>query len=112
MSFTRLGEILEKVRKRHPKFAQRLTEAQALSRWEQAVGPQIAKHSQAIGVEDGVLKVEVNHPIWRSELHHRKAQILEILNGSGEGGERTVLKDILFVDPRKSSSRKTQRGAP
>ena len=77
-----------------------MDEAQALSRWELAVGPHIAKHTRAIRVLDGVLWVEVDHPIWKSELHHRKRQILDILNRGVEGGTQPALNDLLLLDPR------------
>ena len=108
MAFEKLLDIL----KRQPKLNQRLEEAEALGRWAVAVGPIIAKNTRAFKVEDQVLWVEVDHPIWRSELHHRKRQILEILNGTGaEKSPRAaalpppkqVLVDIFFVEPRKTS---------
>jgi len=80
-------------------FQKRLQEAEAVSRWEAAVGPIIAKHAQALRVENAVLHVEVGHPIWRSELHHRRRQILEILN-QGAKDESAILKDLHFSDPR------------
>ena len=82
-------------------FQKRLKEAEAVSRWEAAVGSIIAKHAQAVRVDKGILYVEVGHPIWRSELHHRRRQILEILN-QGATEETAILKDLHFSDPRDS----------
>jgi predicted nucleic acid-binding Zn ribbon protein len=82
-----------------------MVEAGALARWDVAVGPAIAKHTRAIKVQDSVIWVEVDHPIWKSELHHRKRQILAILNnvaGPDETKEVPV-SDILFLDPRSGS---------
>ncbi len=99
MDFKKLKDLLTS-RSLPELFKRRLNEAEAVSRWESAVGPTIARHAQAIRVEDGVLHVEVGHPIWRSELHHRRRQILEILNqGSPEGA--ALLVDLHFVDQRK-----------
>lgn len=98
MGFNKLTEILSMARGHYPSLSKRLDEAEALGRWEKAVGPIIIKHSRAIRVQDETLWVEVNHPIWKSELHHRKRQILDILNVPG----KPVLKDILFLDPRAS----------
>ncbi len=101
MAFNTLKDIL--LGGRLPKaFQKRLKEAEAVSRWEAAVGPIIAKHAHAVRVEDGVLHVEVGHPIWRSELHHRRRQILEILN-QGVSEESAILKDLHFIDPRNQS---------
>ena len=96
MGFNKINDILKQVRERYPVFGKRWQEAEALGRWELAVGPQISKHSRAIRVLEGVLWVEVDHPVWKSELHYRKRQILEILNQN----EKDVLKDILYLDPR------------
>lgn len=85
---------------RYPALSKKLVESQALSRWEKAVGPIIAKHTRALRVEDSVLWVEVDHPIWKSELHHRKRQILELLNQVPETGKAEVLKDLWLVEPR------------
>jgi predicted nucleic acid-binding Zn ribbon protein len=108
MGFDRLLDIIKKAQSRYPAFSKRLTEAEALSRWDTAVGPAIAKHSRAIRVQDGVLLVEVDHPIWKAELHHRKRQILEILNQGRPQTEtkrelkpaKETLSDIWFVDIR------------
>lgn len=95
-----LIDILNESRKHLPGFGKRMKEAEALSLWEKAVGPIIAKHTHALKVQDEVLWVQVDHPIWKSELHHRKRQILEILNSTKPGGELSTLVDILFLDKR------------
>lgn len=112
MGFQKLADILNLARKNFPALGKRIEEAEALARWEQAVGPQIARHARAIRVQDEVLWVEVDHPIWKSELHHRRRQILEILNTgrlrgapapgapASQAPDRIPLKDILFLDPR------------
>jgi predicted nucleic acid-binding Zn ribbon protein len=89
-------------------FKRRLQEAEGISRWEIAVGPTIAKYAHAVRVQDGVLHVEVAHPIWRSELHHRRRQILEILN-QGTSSPSEIFLDLHFVDPknRRKTANKT-----
>jgi hypothetical protein len=107
-AFQSLSEILRQAQNRYPALGKRIKEAEALGRWEASVGPIIAKHSRAIRIQDGVLWVEVDHPIWKSELHHRKRQILDLLNSgqnvqkpeSSDKKEETALSDILFLDPR------------
>jgi EAL domain-containing protein (putative c-di-GMP-specific phosphodiesterase class I) len=94
-----------------PRFKKRWEEAEALVRWEQAVGPMIAKHARALRVEKQVLWVEVDHPIWKSELHHRKRQILDILNGTNPSANghlkapEQVFTDLFFVEPRPKPPR-------
>ena len=102
MGFERLIHILGKIQQKYPAFNKRLKEAEAVGRWDATVGAIIAKHARAFRVQDGVLWVEVDHSIWRSELHHRKHQILDALNAGipTESAEKP-LTDILFLDPRK-----------
>ena len=80
MAFERLVDILRRVGKEYPASAARLQEAEAIGRWESAVGPMIAKHARILKVDAGTVWVQVDHPIWHTELHHRKRQILDKLN--------------------------------
>jgi predicted nucleic acid-binding Zn ribbon protein len=111
MFFESLVSIIKKTRNSHPSFSVRLAEAEALGRWPIAVGDTIAKHARAIRVKDSVLWVEVEHPIWRSELHYRKQQILDILNARTPCARKDleapkdVLVDIYYIDPRPTRSR-------
>lgn len=36
--------------------------------WEQAVGPQVARRARPVAMRDGVLYVNVAHPVWLQEL--------------------------------------------
>jgi len=103
MAFFQLTEILSVVQNKYPALRKRLREAEALGRWEVAVGPIIAKHSRAIRIQEEVLWVEVDHPVWKTELHHRKRQILDLLNGKIQKDD-PPLNDILFLDPRPKAA--------
>ncbi len=94
----RFSDILQRLRGKYEAFGRRLDEAEAVERWESAVGPGIAKHTRALRVERSELWVEVDHPVWKSELLFQKAQILVKLNGKLP--EETRVKDIIFLDPR------------
>jgi len=97
VALDQLLDILKKVGGKYPAFAKRMSEAEALTNWEQAVGATISKHARAVKVVDGVLFVEVDHPIWKTELHHRKRQILEALNNT----KSLAITDIQFFDLRR-----------
>lgn len=104
MGFIRLKEILKEARRRYPGFSKSLAEAEALSRWELAVGKQISKHTKAICVKKKILYVEVDHPVWFTELHHKKRQILEILNQvelPDAQTEKEVLEDLFFIEKKR-----------
>lgn len=107
MKLNSLFEIIKNAKKKYPRLSTRISEAQALGRWNMAVGELIAKHSKAIRVKDSILWVEVDHPIWRAELHYRKQQILDILNNKTSLSNREmsapteILKDIFYIEPRR-----------
>ncbi|MBY0470593.1 DUF721 domain-containing protein [bacterium] len=100
MPFDSLSEILRLVQSKYPKLSKRIVEAGALSLWEKAVGPAIAKHTRALRVQEGVLWIEVDHPIWKSELHYRKKQILDRLNSAqkDENSSNPPISDLFLVD--------------
>lgn len=108
MQLDSLFEIIKKAQEKHPAFSMRLAEAEALGRWKIAVGDLIAKHARAIRVQNSILWVEVEHPIWRAELHFRKQQILDILNGKSPSAKelldppKEILKDILYLEPKSA----------
>jgi predicted nucleic acid-binding Zn ribbon protein len=97
MGFERVSDVLRKIQEKNGKLATRIREATAFQRWESAVGPLIAKHSRALRVENGVLVVEVDHSAWKSELHYRKRQILDLLN-AGQSGKMVIIQDIWFLE--------------
>ncbi len=118
MAFNSIKDILDKIRSRNPALEKRLEEALAVDAWEKTVGSQIAKHARALKVEDGILWIEVDHSVWRTELHHRKRQILEKLNeavfpkdaearetaGKKAKKPRTdTIKDLFLIETKRSN---------
>jgi len=100
MSFDGLSDILKKVREKYPVFSRRLSESNAMRIWEDVVGAQVSKHARPIKVERSVLWLEVDHPIWKSEIHLRKNQILEKLNAElKKDPQSAMIKDLLLLDP-------------
>jgi len=53
---------------RHCGLHDRLAERSVLSKWPEVVGSEIAAHSQAVDLLDGVLVIEADHGAWRQEL--------------------------------------------
>ena len=60
--------------------------AGVFSRWEEAVGPQIAAHAEPAALVDGCLVVEVDHPTWATQLRFLETDLL------------TRLRDVAGVD--------------
>ena len=55
-------------------------------RWEEAVGPEVARHCRPIGVRQGVLEASVDSSVWAQQLQLRRPEILQALRRTlGEG---------------------------
>ena len=105
MSFHKFSDLLGQLSKRFPGLKQRLGEASSVARWDTAVGPAIAKHARALRVEKGVLWVEVDHPLWKTELHLRKRQILEKLAVNENGPGEASITDLFLIDLKPDYAR-------
>ena len=61
------------------------------SRWEQAVGPDVAAHARPVSLRDGVLIVAVENPAWATQLGYLRADLLRRLaEAAGPGEVREV----------------------
>ncbi|MEZ4461774.1 MAG: DUF721 domain-containing protein [bacterium] len=69
----------------------RLEERAALLGWREIVGAEIAAHSRAVDLADGVLTLEADHGAWRQELTMLIPEIIRKFNARyGEGTVATV----------------------
>ncbi len=67
-------------------LSERLEERSPLLAWKDVVGEEIAQHSRATDIKDGVLIVEADHGAWRQELTLLKPMIINKFNALfGEG---------------------------
>ncbi len=58
----------------------RLSRYQAWLIWDKVVGEQIANRARPLRFRQGVLEVQVDHPVWMQQLQMLKPKILEKLN--------------------------------
>lgn len=58
----------------------KLSRYQAWLVWDQLVGAQIARRARPLRLRQGVLEVQVDHPVWMQQLQMLKPKILEKLN--------------------------------
>ena len=80
-----VSRILEGVL-RESGLQDRLEERAALLGWRQIVGDDIAAHSRAVDLVDGVLVLEADHGAWRQELTMLVPEIIRRFNARfGEG---------------------------
>ena len=72
----------------------KIREYNAVTRWAELVGEQIAGVTEAVRIDRGVLVVRVTNSPWRNELMLMKNTILEKVNGAVGQGK---VRDIRFV---------------
>ncbi len=71
-----------------------IREQEILSRWDEAVGPQIARRTRPVAVRNRRLTVAVDNPAWAQQLSFLKKDLLrrfETLLGAG------VIEDIFLT---------------
>ncbi|MCA9786337.1 MAG: DUF721 domain-containing protein [Calditrichaeota bacterium] len=86
-----LDSVLGGLFDRHTR--KRLEDALLLKRWPELVGDDIARNTEALRIEGGVLLLRVSHPVWRSELAGLKAELIDKLNTAAG---REAVRDIHF----------------
>ena len=87
---------------------ERLAERSALLKWREIVGDEIADHSRAIDLSDGVLVLEADHGAWRQEVGMLMPMIVKKFNAlCGEGTVTT----IRWRDAPQTGRKRKDRGA-
>ncbi len=84
-TFVPVGDVLANVM-RGMGLEKRLQERRVVEGWAEMVGPDMAKFSQALRVQRGILYLKVQSAAWAQELQFLKPQILARVNerfGSG-----------------------------
>jgi predicted nucleic acid-binding Zn ribbon protein len=61
--------------------------------WKGLVGEKVADHARPIRVRGGILFVEVDDPLWLTQLKYMKADIVQKIHTNIKAG---VLKDMRF----------------
>lgn len=78
---------------RHLGLEKNLEEYKAITSWQEVVGDQIAKVTQAQRMENGVLFVGVATAPWRAELSMKRVEIMQKINAMLG---KNVVKEIRF----------------
>ncbi len=87
-----MGEAIKDLA-RHLGLEKNLEEYQAITSWQEVVGEQIAKVTQAQRMENGVLFVSVSTAPWRAELSMKRIEIMQKINAMLG---KSVVKEIRF----------------
>ena len=67
--------------------------------WPAVVGAAVALHTWTEGVVDGEVRVAVDHPVWKQELHLRQNEVLARLSRS-LGTDTPVVRMLILVRSR------------
>ena len=86
-----VSRILEGALRRYGLY-DRLTERSVLAKWPEIVGEEIAAHSRALDLADGVLVLEADHGAWRQELTLLMPMIAEKFNALCGAGTVTEIQ--------------------
>lgn len=70
---------------------ERMKNWQVVEKWPEIVGARVAKHATATGVDAENLFVEVDNPVWQSQLFLMKEEIIKKMRTY-----HCTIKDIKF----------------
>lgn len=90
---TRVGEVLEGFL-RETGLREQVRRMSVLDAWDELVGDKIARVTEPVRLDGGVLFVEVRSSAWLMELNMMKRRILDRLN---DGREEGRIEKIRFV---------------
>jgi predicted nucleic acid-binding Zn ribbon protein len=100
-----VSRLIEGALKRYG-LHERMEQRAPILRWREIVGDDIASHSRAVDLNDGVLVLEADHGAWRQELTMLVPMIIQKFNAMfGEG----TVTDIQWRD-RPVRGRKRKNG--
>ncbi|HEX2965618.1 MAG TPA: DUF721 domain-containing protein [Syntrophorhabdaceae bacterium] len=91
MAFVPLKNTLGKILKGHN--IKNLDEIKIFSSWPEMVGERIAAHTRPVNVNNKVLFVEVDDPVWLTQLRYMKREIVNKIDTQIAAG---LFKDIRF----------------
>ena len=88
-----IGRALKKLIKKRG-LEKGLNQQKALEIWPDIVGQQVAKNTDPVSIEFGVLTVKSTSPVWRQELQLQKENIIQSINNKLN---KNIIKDIRFI---------------
>ena len=86
----RLDDVLKGLLKQSP-LNDGLERQEVLSCWPEVVGTEIARHSRAVSLQDGLLLVQVDGSVWAQELALLRNRIVSAFaERLGDGAVREI----------------------
>ena len=96
----RLGDAIAKVGKELGVPAPDALSALS-ARWSDIVGPMVAAHATVRSVRDGECTIEVDGPVWATQLRYGANEVLERANALCSGLELGSVR-VVVATPRKT----------
>jgi predicted nucleic acid-binding Zn ribbon protein len=93
MAFYSLQRILKKVLKECNLPAHNVDAYKVFHLWEEIVGEGLANHATPVRIDDRILYVEVDDPVWLTQVRYMKLDILAKISVRIKKG---IFKDIRF----------------
>ncbi len=90
-SFARVGDVLPSVL-RDLGLQKRFKEREAVEKWADVVGAEMAQRSRATRFEKGTLFVQVDHGAWMQELHFMERELVRKLRAECPGVDLVRIK--------------------
>lgn len=70
--------------------------------WADVAGAAVASHTRVLGIEDGVLTIRAESPVWATQLKFMTTQICEAIHRKlPEAG----IRDVVVIGPRPPTRR-------
>jgi predicted nucleic acid-binding Zn ribbon protein len=103
-----LGDVLDRV-SRTMGWSSPLARGELLTSWADLVGPEIATHTEPVGIEDGVLAVQCNSTAWATQLRMMRADIVTSITRRYPDAQITSIR---FIGPSAPSWKRGPRSIP
>ena len=92
MAFSTVRGVVEKVLKKY-RLTGDLDAYKVFRLWPELVGERISTHARPVRIDKFTLFIEVDDPLWLTQLKYMKTDVLERIDTSIKAG---VLKDVKF----------------
>jgi predicted nucleic acid-binding Zn ribbon protein len=92
MPFFALKKVVQRVLREY-NFTEDIDAYRVFSVWKDIVGEKMADHTKPVRINERVLYVEVDDPLWLTQLKYMKVDILNKIDMRIKKG---VLKDVRF----------------
>jgi len=92
MAFSTVRGVVERVLKKY-RLTGDLDAYKVFHMWPELVGDRISSHARPVRIDGFTLFVEVDDPLWLTQLKYMKTDVLDRIDASIKAG---ALKDVKF----------------